>query len=120
VTTARGVWRDQPGALLVSYLALAWLPGVLRLEQFDSPIRAFLGFAVLTFLTWRIWRGGSVSWVLLTVLTVLDLADTVLGAAAPLAVPVYLPIAFTAMQLAILLSPAVRHRSAQTRGQRSE
>jgi hypothetical protein len=110
--TARAVWRDQPGTLLVSYLALAWLPAILRIESFPTPKSALLWFAVLTFLTWRIWRGGHISRILLTVLAVLQLAF-ILGA--PAALSIYLLTVFTAMQLAILLSPAVRQRSQRAR-----
>jgi len=49
--------------LLAFYLALAWLPFVIDRMQGDiqdAPLQRGLGtFAVLTFLAWRVSRGGT-------------------------------------------------------------
>ena len=114
----RRVWRERPRALLACYLALAWLPFVIARLQGDlqdTPLRRGLGvFAVLTFLAWRAWRGGTISWALLMLGSVWNLIAIVLGAAAPWNPAVYWQAAIAAIQLALLFSPAIHHRLGRT------
>ena len=109
----RRAWRSQPGVLLALYLCLACLPfAVERLQGdvADTPIRhAFVAFAILAFLSWRVWRGGTISWALLLLVSIWNLATTVMGAIAPWSLSIYAQAALEAIQLALMFSPAIWH-----------
>jgi hypothetical protein len=107
------VWRHQVGTLLVLYLILDWLPFVFQRAQGDlqdTPMgHAMAVFALDALLTWRIWRRGNISWVILLLICAWNLLITVTATTAPWPPSIYLFAAIGAAQLAILLSPAVRH-----------
>jgi hypothetical protein len=104
-------WRERPGTLLALYLALDWLPFVverLHGDIQDTPLRHALGaFAVLAFLSWRVWRGGTISWVLLMLISLWGLAAITFGAVAPWNWSIYGQAALAAIQVALLFSPAI-------------
>jgi len=108
------VWRERPGTLLAIYLALAWLPFVIARLQGDiqdAPLRRALGiFAVQTFLAWRTWRGGTISWALFMLGSVWSLVAIIFGAVTPWTSAIYWNAAIAAVQLALLCSPAIRQR----------
>lgn len=110
-------WREQPGPLLVAFLVLCALyePTVLALT--NNPGRGG-GPAVLTgvpwlilvpFLTWRVWRGGRISRVLLILNGVLGYAAIALRLARLWRPQELWLLADFAAQIALLVSPAV-HR----------
>jgi len=106
--------RELPATLLACYLTLAWLPFLiarLQGDTQDAPLRRALAiFAVLTFLAWRVWRGGTISWTLLMLASLWNLAAIAFGAVAPWTFSIYWQAAIAAIQLALLFSPALRHR----------
>lgn len=63
------LWREGTAAVLALYLVLAALANILDHVGTSSGTiwraQAWSGFAVAAFLTWRVWRGGYVSWVVL-------------------------------------------------------
>jgi hypothetical protein len=97
--------------LLAFYLALAWLPFVIDRIQGDiqdTPLQRGIGmFAVLAFLAWRVSRGGTFSWTLLMLGSAWGLFAMVVGAVAPWSLDVYGQAAISAVQLALLFSPAI-------------
>lgn len=74
-------------ALCVLFLGLGWAPVIYDLATGDTQdvswARALLWFAVLAFLVWRVWRGGTISWFLLLAWSVLDIALLLVGSAWP-------------------------------------
>ena len=114
MTRTRRIWYEQPGTLTALYLALEWLPFVVARVQGDiqdTPLpRALRIFAIVAFLAWRIHRGGRVSWAILMLASVWNLAAVVLGAVAPWSPLYVLEVAQAAVQLCLLFSPAIRNR----------
>jgi hypothetical protein len=64
----------------------------------------------VTILGWRVWRRGTFAWALLILGSVWNLAVIFLGAVAPWTFSIYRQADIAAIQLALLFSPAIRHR----------
>ena len=129
----RRFWRERSRAVLLAYVLLGVLASA-YLHAYGSSLNGgqgvpvafirvgaahpggeLLGFAVDAFLAWRVWRGGSISFVLLLFLNTLG-AVVVLAAIVIAGGSVYL-IGLLFFQLAgllLLTSPAVRRRFGAT------
>jgi hypothetical protein len=112
-------WREQPGPLLVAFLVLYALsgPAAFTLTHSSGPggrpavLISIPWLILVPFLTWRVWRGGRISRVLLIVNGVLGYTGIALHLARlwrPL--DVWL-LADLAAQVALLVSPAVYERT---------
>ncbi len=108
------LWRTQPGRLLAAYVILDVLLIVYTrtagasLNAGTSGGAPLAWTALVGFLVWRVWRGGRVSWVILVVINSLALAALVMGVASPWGLYQLGLLVFIVVQLAVLLSPAVR------------
>jgi hypothetical protein len=69
----------------------------------------------VAFLAWRVWRGGTISWVLLMLASVWNLAAIVFASEAPWSWSVYWQATAAAVQLGALFSPAIWNRLGVTR-----
>ena len=123
-------WRSEPGRLLAAYVILDVLLIVYTRTAGASLNAGTSGSAQLAwtaldgFLVWRVWRGGRVSWVILVAINGLAVAALVMGVASPWGLYQLGLLVFIVVQLAVLLSPAVRayrpgSRSGTATGHRS-
>ncbi len=112
-------WREQPGPLLVAFLVLYALSGPIAFTLTYHPglggrpavLISIPWLILVPFLTWRVWRGGRISRVLLILNAVLGYAGIALHFARlwrPL--ELWLLSDFAA-QVALLVSPAVYQRT---------
>ena len=123
------IWREDTGSVLLLYLLLELLDKAYvyaRGSSFQggrgvqlgfvtlgavSPGGFLLGLALTVFLVWRVWQGGSFSWVILLLLSGLSVVLT--GIAAVMAGGGTYPLVLLAFSLGSLLligSPAARLR----------
>lgn len=109
----RRVWRHGAGQLLALYLILFWVPAIYELvtggARDTSWRRAVVLFALVLFLAWRTWRGGTISFAVLLLFSGFGLVVDVVATVWPWDASVLLNLVVDVAQLAILLSPAVRH-----------
>jgi hypothetical protein len=115
------IWRGDVRLLLAVAAALEVLLVVytrtagaaLNAHQPLGPQVAETGFGL--FLLWRVWRGGRIAWLVMVVMDALLLVATAAGVTA---VGPYLAglWGYVAVQLAVLLSPAVRRQVGGHRG----
>jgi hypothetical protein len=112
------IWRSEAGIVLLAYFVLRLAaigcialahPG-LRAQQ--VPLSQQPPWLLLeAFLTWRVWRGGRISRVLLIVDAMGSFAKTALLGSSGWNLSVLALLAIYAAQLALLLSPAVYLRT---------
>ena len=102
------------GVLLALYFCLACLPFAVercretsQIPRYGMHFRRFRNPCV--FFSWRVWRGGTISWALLLLVSIWNLATTVMGAIAPWSLSIYAQAALEAIQLALMFSPAIWH-----------
>lgn len=108
-------WRATPRQLLGAFVALDILLLIYTRTAGASlnagqPVSGQLAWTALDgWLVWRIWRHGRVAWAVLLVLSVLPLLQMAVGAVWPWNLYVLGLLALAVAQVALLLSPAVRH-----------
>lgn len=121
IAQVKRVWQNQAGTLLVLYIVLDQLPFVimgLQRDTQDNPMQHAVGlFALDSFLAWRIWRGGRISWVILLLINLVDLFSLMFatGPFGSWTLSPYLVTLVLAGEFTLLLSPAIRHRLGPTR-----
>lgn len=110
------IWRSAAGTLLFLFMLIDLATFVVA-QTVGARLNAGSGqagqqvawTAVDAFLVWRIWRGGNWAWAVLLVISVLPLVMLLAAAIFPLDAYILALGAFGVAQVAILLSPAVRH-----------
>lgn len=115
----RRAWREQPGRLLVAFLVLYALSGPAAFTLTQNPgaggepavLISIPWLILVPLLTWRVWRGGRISRVLLILNGVLGYAGTTLHLARMWRPLDLWLLADLAAQVALLVSPAVYQRT---------
>jgi hypothetical protein len=106
-------WQNGAGKLLLLYLILLWVPAIYELLTGGSGniywIRAFVLFLLSAFLSWRVWRGGRISFAIMLLLSIYGVVVDLIATVWPWDASVVLNLVSDLGQLAILLSPAVRN-----------
>jgi hypothetical protein len=108
------IWRSTAGQLLALYLVLDVLEFTYTrtvgasLNGHTSLVGQLLWLALETLLAWRAWHGGSIAWSILIVINGLIVVAAMLGTTWPWSLYLLGLLSFTAVQLSLLLSPAVR------------